>query len=192
MTKTSTKIALALMGLAASGMLLSTAAQARPEGMMGHGARPAFAELDTNGDGQISAEEFAAFRTAKFADADTNKDGALSPEEMIAHMEAQRAENMKTRMLERFDADKNGTISPEEMAKNVPNDADMIKNMDTDGNGTISAEEFAAMDQKMMRDGNGPRGDKDGKGPRNGCGKPDDHHGWGKGKDGDQQMPRCN
>ncbi len=184
MTKTSTKIVLGLMGLATSGMLFVTAADARPNEMGGHGQRPAFSELDANGDGEVSAEEFEAFRAAKFAEADTNGDGVLSPEEMIARMEAQRVEKMRTRMLERFDTDGNGTISPEEMAAKGP--GDMIQKMDKDGNGTISEQEFAAMERPMMRKGDGPRGMK------NTCEAEGGRHGGEEHGQGGKHMPRCN
>ncbi|SCM67152.1 EF-hand domain-containing protein [Donghicola eburneus] len=183
MTKTSTKIVLGLAGLAASAMLMVTTAQARPGGMMGHGDRPAFAELDANADGEVSAEEFEAFRAAKFAEADTDGDGALSPDEMVARMEAQRAEQMRSRMLQRFDTDGDGKISPEEMAAKRP--GDMIQKMDKDGNGTISEEEFAAMERPMMRKGDGPRGMK------NTCESDGGRHGGGERGEGGKHMPRC-
>lgn len=43
--------------------------------------RSAFAETDTNGDGQIDYEEFYARMVDTFFGADTNKDGYLSAEE---------------------------------------------------------------------------------------------------------------
>ena len=183
MTKTSTKIVLGLMGLATSGLLFVSTADARQNEMGGHGARPAFSELDANGDGEVSVEEFDAFRAAKFAEADTNGDGVLSPDEMIARMEAQRVEKMRARMLERFDTDGNGTISPEEMA--AKGHSDMIQKLDKDGNGTISEQEFAAMERPMMRKGDGSHGMK------NTCGK----DGWGRGgeeRGHDGKHARCN
>ena len=40
-----------------------------------------FGRADTNGDGFVSKDEFAAGRNAMFAKLDANGDGALSPEE---------------------------------------------------------------------------------------------------------------
>ncbi len=42
---------------------------------------PAFEEVDTNGDGQISQQEAAAVEGLDFATADTNQDGVISREE---------------------------------------------------------------------------------------------------------------
>jgi Ca2+-binding EF-hand superfamily protein len=45
---------------------------------------PAFEEVDTNSDGQISQEEAAVIEGFDFATADTNQDGSLSREEYEA------------------------------------------------------------------------------------------------------------
>lgn len=45
---------------------------------------PAFEDVDTNSDGQISQEEAAAIEGLDFATADTDQDGALSMEEYNA------------------------------------------------------------------------------------------------------------
>lgn len=168
MTKTSTKVMLGLMGFASAGMLLATAVQAGPGGdRMMPRERPAFAELDTNGDGEISTEEFEAFRASKFAAADTNGDGVLSADELTAQRETQRAamaEQRTQRMIERLDTDGDGAVSPDEMAAAGPkrDKGSMIERMDKDGNGTISAEEYAAVPQRMMKrdaqKGDGHRG----------------------------------
>ena len=43
-----------------------------------------FKEMDTNGDGVISKQEFDAFHNAHFKEMDTNKDGKITREEMDA------------------------------------------------------------------------------------------------------------
>jgi hypothetical protein len=47
-------------------------------------APPAFEDVDTNGDGAISAQEAAAVEGLDFKQADTNQDGKLSKEEYQA------------------------------------------------------------------------------------------------------------
>ncbi len=42
---------------------------------------PTFDELDTDGDGYLSEQELAAYRSVDFFDADTSKDGLVNPEE---------------------------------------------------------------------------------------------------------------
>lgn len=45
---------------------------------------PAFEDVDTNADGQISMEEAAAIEGLDFATADANQDGVLDAEEYAA------------------------------------------------------------------------------------------------------------
>lgn len=61
--------------------------EAEAEGKRGNG----FARLDTNGDGMISREEFAAPAMKRFDRADANGDGVITPEERAAMREARRA-----------------------------------------------------------------------------------------------------
>ena len=111
----------------------------------GHGGMEAhMAELDTNGDGDISKAEIEAHRAAMFAEADTNSDGALSPEEMIAHHEAKMAERkakMQARMFAKMDADGDGAISVEEFDSRPMRGFDRL---DADDDGVITEEERAA------------------------------------------------
>lgn len=46
--------------------------------------RKNYTKLDTNGDGTLSFEEYAAKTTAKFTNADRDKTGALTPQEFLA------------------------------------------------------------------------------------------------------------
>lgn len=129
--------------------------------------RPAFADLDANGDGALTPEEIQAFGTARFSDSDTNGDGELSAEEMnaaiLAKIERHNAERT-ARMIERLDQDGNGTLSQAEMEARMkaPHAQRMFEKLDADADGTISAEEYAAMEQRGP--GKGPRF-----GPRHGA-----------------------
>jgi EF hand domain-containing protein len=120
------------------------------------GASPGdkMAEIDTNGDGAISADERQALRAEIFDAMDENGDGVLSEAEMTAAREA-RKEKRKTKMQERraqkrekmlaaMDENGDGQISRDEF---VAKDHPRIAKIDTDGDGTISAEEMEAAKQ---------------------------------------------
>jgi hypothetical protein len=70
-------------------------------------------EVDTDGDGAISAEEIAALgdRFASKVDDLDNGDGAVSAAELTADLEAR-----KSSILEALDANANGDLQPEELA----------------------------------------------------------------------------
>lgn len=54
-------------------------------------------QLDTNGDGKVSKEEFTAHMESMFAMADTNKDGSLDKEELEKMREGKCGGNMGSR-----------------------------------------------------------------------------------------------
>ena len=113
-----------------------------------HGAmRPSFADLDADGDGQITAQEFEAHRDAKFAEADADNSGELSLEEMSAMHEGRKMkdETRAARMFKYLDKDSSGGISAAELHKNDDRIGKMIALADADENGTISEEEFDNM-----------------------------------------------
>ncbi len=117
----------------------------------------AFAAMDANNDGTVSAEEFAA-RTNRFDRADTNGDGLLTAEELAAAGE-ERAAQRAERMIARLDTNGDGALSEDEiMSRRDP--ARMFERLDANDDGVVSSEEFA--DARMGGHG-GKRGDHDGK-----------------------------
>lgn len=105
------------------------------------GDRKTMKNLDTDGDGQISLQEFQDRKKNRFEDIDIDKDGGISLEEMQAAAE-ERFQRHKAKMTEktasRFaETDKNGDgiVTPEE-AQLVA-----FSKLDDDGNGFISKEE---------------------------------------------------
>ncbi len=122
--------------------LVATTAQARDGGDQ---PEARFALIDTNSDGQVTAEELTAQAASRFAKADANSDGALTMDEMKAAAQ----EHHKDRLLKRFDANEDGTLSDEEMAK--ASEGRMGKRMtkrfeklDADNSGSITLEEMTA------------------------------------------------
>ena len=148
---------------------LSTAVFAQGLGQrqeMGDGPRGMFdfAAADTDQDGKITPEEFAAYRLAQVAGIDVDGDGKLSASEIAAQqmrgMQA-RAEKRAARMIESHDVDGDGLLSIEELAA-PPMGAKLLARMDTDGDGSVSQAEFDAMKAGMQgRDGEQRRGHGD-------------------------------
>lgn len=129
-------------------------------GMMGMGGMMAgsgldFAELDADGDGKITEEEFRAHRQAEIAGLDADGDNLISAEELSAHIAGRmqaRAEVMAKRMLESRDLDGDGKLGAAEMLA-MPMPERMFGFADADGDGAVSADEFDAVHEWMGRRG---------------------------------------
>jgi Ca2+-binding EF-hand superfamily protein len=108
------------------------------------GMRPAFEEIDSDGDGRITQAEMTEQMQARFDGADADGDGALSREELITRMTARHAEKIgqrADRMIERTDADGDGQLSMQELQDG--RQGAMMARMDRDGDGAVSRDEFA-------------------------------------------------
>ena len=126
--------------------------------------RPAFADLDTDGNGELTLEELENFGATRFAASDTDGDGALSRDELLSSSQ-ERMQARADRMIERLDADEDGLISQEEMAaaregRGRRSPERMFERVDADEDGVISQAEFEAASERMMerrggRHGNG-------------------------------------
>lgn len=151
-------------------LLAGSLAQAQPPG-------GGLLRMDSDGDGQISREEFrppedrAGMGPFKRADADG--DGAVSREELDAAGE-EHAQQMQARMTARFnamDSDGNGVVTGEEAANHA------FTRMDADGDGFVTEEEARAARDGMRRGKGHGRGHGKGEGKGNGHGK--GHRGGG-------------
>ncbi|WP_102107052.1 EF-hand domain-containing protein [Oceaniglobus roseus] len=179
---------------------VSPAAAQESDAMRGPMQPPAFSELDSDGNGQITASDLEAYAAARFAEADTDGNGSLSAEELTARAMAraqERAERMTTRMLNTRDIDGDGALSREEMeAGRGGRDHGrmgmrMLQRADRDGDGAVSEEEYTAATERMAEmmerhHGKGRHGmDHD-------RGKGMDHHRGGKdgGRDGERHPMR--
>lgn len=145
-----------------------------------------FANLDVNGDGQITEEDLTAAAEARLAEVDADGNGTLDAAELSTAVEARISERMKgrtmgprgmdaaamaTRMAERVlsarDADKDGGLTLAELG---PDNGfgRVIDRFDTDDDNAISQAEFdeakAEMSARIAR-----RDDRGGRG----------HGGWG-------------
>ena len=131
------------------------------------GGMKMFGRCDTDGNGQISRDEFEACRKVKFEQVDANKDGKATFEEFQAQSMARKQQRQQM-MFQQMDANGDGTVTADEF-----DDAHESKfeQMDTDGDGAINQAEAQQMRQKMRGQGAGG-GPGQGKGPGAGQGVP--------------------
>ena len=131
----------------------------RMEGWGYHSMGPAFADLDANGDGQLSEEEFSSVGAVWLAGKDTDGDGLLSQDELAAAIIERMTEfanRNSARMIERLDDNDDGMIGVDEIGhRHDP--AEAFSRLDDDGDGSISEDEFGQM---KARDGRRHRGGK--------------------------------
>jgi Ca2+-binding EF-hand superfamily protein len=104
----------------------------------GHGM---FGRADTNGDGFVSKEEFAAGRDAMFAKLDANTDGAVDQAEVDKAREAwHQRKSQQTQADSGTQADK-----PKKQ-----HHGRFLARIDTDSDGKVTTQEFAAAGDKMF------------------------------------------
>jgi len=151
-------LAVALMGSAAIADRAHHGGKGGPMGRMGPSFD--FAAADTNKDGKVTPEEFAAYRSAMVTGIDTDNDGLLSSDELIAmHMKraAERAKDQSSRMIQDLDANGDGKLSAAELiAMPVPPDA--FERDDTNKDGVIDQAEAEAALKAMSNGPDGHRG----------------------------------
>lgn len=125
-----------------------------------------FSTLDVDGSGEIDAADLEQARENRFAEIDTDGDGQVTEAEFTAHMAA-RAEERAVQMFARLDADGDGTVSRDalEARDGGRRGAErLLARADTDNSGGISEAEFEAFQEKMAE----RRGGKGGKGGKRG------------------------
>ena len=128
----------------------------------GPGPRMDFATLDADGSGEIDASDLEALRQARFAEIDTNGDGKVTQEEFVAHAAARSSERA-AEMFARLDADGDGSLSRDALESRGRGNMGerLIQRADADGSGGVSQEEFdAAMERFAERRGGGKHGGK--------------------------------
>jgi Ca2+-binding EF-hand superfamily protein len=123
---TNRSLAVGLGGAALLFFIATPVARAHDEGEV------MFQKMDTNGDGKISADEWAAARKAMFKMMDTNGDGKISADEMQAAMEKQEK------------------MMGKEGGKGMMTASEKMKMLDTNGDGSVSEEEFMSVGKTMF------------------------------------------
>lgn len=132
-----------------------------------------FAELDSNGDGGIAADELTnaagpdRHLSRHFAKVDTNGDGSITLEEMRASMQAKEAQmgdrhaQKEAQRFAKLDTDSDSKLSMTEFLVDLP----MFNDLDTNEDGIITADEAAAK-RPPMGMGQPPMGGRGGHGKK--------------------------
>jgi Ca2+-binding EF-hand superfamily protein len=114
-------------------------APAAAERVERRGPNAMFSRLDTDGDGTISAEEFAAARLDRLRAADTDGDGVLSQEELVQYVMQREFERRAQRLARALDVTGDGTVS---LADLEDHHGKLFALMDRNNDGVLSAEEM--------------------------------------------------
>ncbi len=149
-----------MKSLLASTLIVLGAGTAMAQGPRG-GDLPTFEELDVDGSGEITTEDLTALRESRFAEIDSNGDGSVSRDEFLDHA-SNRSEERASRMFDRLDADGDGVLSRDviESRRRGGDGSRMIERFDADNSGGVSAEEFEEVQARMAeRRKGGKRGD---------------------------------
>lgn len=149
MKKTTIIAGVAALAIGTTSLAFVGAADARKGhgGQGGRGMPVSFAELDSDGDGQITQAEIDARREARFADMDSNGDGSVTLDEYKAAAAA-RASTAAEERFSALDVDGDGVLSRDAVEAQVTRGArrgSFIARLDTDGDGAVSEDEFATM-----------------------------------------------
>ncbi len=122
-------------------------------------------QVDANGDGAISKEEVKAMQAKQFAELDIDGNGEVTAEELSSRMlekHKQRIERMAEMQVNRLDTNGDGAVSEEEFSANAEKGFDR---RDTNNDGELSREEMRrgradqAADQGGQRRQRVPAGD---------------------------------
>ena len=100
-----------------------------------------FERSDTNGDGFVSKEEFAAARSTMFSKLDANGDGVIDQSELDKAREAWHQRANKPAQTEG---------STQTQAQNKDHRGGFMKRMDTNGDGKITQAEFDAAGDQLF------------------------------------------
>ena len=104
-------------------------------------------QFDTDQDGKISREEFAAKRAKGFERIDTDKNGTVSLDEMKARCKNERCTQMIAKKFAKLDKNNDGNIGKDELTNMT-----MFDRLDKDKDGYISENELPGRRAKMQRE----------------------------------------
>ena len=102
-------------------------------------------ELDTNGDGSLSADEIskAGKHTKDILAADANGDGVVTKDELIADITKKMASHKAHHIMSKLDTNGDGSLSTDEISSGGSSTSS-ISAADTNGDGVVSMTELIA------------------------------------------------
>ncbi|PWJ21235.1 EF-hand domain-containing protein [Jannaschia seohaensis] len=141
-------------GLAAGAAMLTLTSMADAAG-----PRPAFSEVDANGDGAVTQDELRALARGRGRDrlaaADADGDGVLTRDEALAAAQ-ERAADRVNRMFDRLDTDGDDALTEAERMAGREAHGDrmrhgggrMFQRADANGDGSIDSAEWDALPRR--------------------------------------------
>ena len=107
-----------------------------------HGKGRFMSFFDTNGDDVVTTEEFKAAAAERFRNMDADGNGAVTQDEFGAYLKEKR-QNWSTVKFQKMDIDKDGNVSQSEYLDYQQQKAQRrFQHMDKNGDGMISEEEY--------------------------------------------------
>jgi Ca2+-binding EF-hand superfamily protein len=119
-----------------------------------------FKEMDKNGDGVISKQEFDAFHSAHFKEMDANHDGKITREEMdAAHKKMmEKCDVRPDARFDEVDINHDGLLSKDEAEIGMPMVFKHFDEIDSNKDGKISKDELNDYMKKMHEKMHGKHG----------------------------------
>jgi tellurite resistance protein len=138
-----------LLGLLfAASCAVPVLAQQRDDSEPGENRRQMLDEFDSDSDGAVSTAEFTTRTQARFAELDANGDAQVTTAELVAHFDGEQLPVQALRRFNHADADGDGTVTQSEFESAS---TQLVARLDQDADGIVTPEE-ARDGRQAMRD----------------------------------------
>ena len=142
-------------GVALMGLLLATSfalpglAQQRDDREPGENRRQMLDEFDSDSDGAVSNTEFTARTQERFAELDANGDAQVTTAELVAFFDGEQLPMQALRRFNNADADGDGTVTQSEFEAAS---TQLFARLDQDADGTVTPDEARDGRQAMREE----------------------------------------